>query len=221
MSGQTNGGVFNPKNLGLFSYTYNNPINLVDPDGEAVDPRLKITGATAMYDSDVTHHNYSIEETDAAFETMGMVLGGAGLIRHFGKKYGPKMIGDGARSLGVKTTMGLGKEGLQKFYAKNLLKNGTISAKDFNSLIPKGTKGTWKPTKDIKLGKKYNFKVNNTNMEFKIHSPDKNAKIKFPGSNSGSQWTAQIKVGKKYLGADGNFYKNNKQNITHIPFRMK
>jgi len=36
MSGQTNGGVFNPKNLSLFSYTYNNPVNLVDPDGNRV-----------------------------------------------------------------------------------------------------------------------------------------------------------------------------------------
>ena len=33
MSGQTNGGVFNPHNLKLYSYTYNNPINLADPDG--------------------------------------------------------------------------------------------------------------------------------------------------------------------------------------------
>lgn len=33
MSGETNGGVFNPKNLSLFTYTYNNPVNLVDPDG--------------------------------------------------------------------------------------------------------------------------------------------------------------------------------------------
>jgi hypothetical protein len=32
MSGKTNGGVFNPKNLNLFTYTYNNPVNLVDPD---------------------------------------------------------------------------------------------------------------------------------------------------------------------------------------------
>ena len=26
MNGQTNGGVFNPKNLSLFTYTYNNPV---------------------------------------------------------------------------------------------------------------------------------------------------------------------------------------------------
>ena len=42
MSGQTNGGVFNPKNLGLFTYTYNNPVNLVDPDGKfTYDPQTK------------------------------------------------------------------------------------------------------------------------------------------------------------------------------------
>lgn len=38
MDGQTNGGVFNPKNLNLFTYTYNNPVNLVDPDGN--NPKL-------------------------------------------------------------------------------------------------------------------------------------------------------------------------------------
>ena len=36
MSGQTNGGVFNPQNLGLYTYTANNPINLVDPNGESL-----------------------------------------------------------------------------------------------------------------------------------------------------------------------------------------
>jgi len=34
MSGKTNGGVFTPINLGLYTYTANNPVNLVDPDGE-------------------------------------------------------------------------------------------------------------------------------------------------------------------------------------------
>ncbi|GIT97924.1 HNH endonuclease [Sulfurovum sp. TSL1] len=33
MSGQTNNGVFNPKNLELYTYTRNNPVNLIDPDG--------------------------------------------------------------------------------------------------------------------------------------------------------------------------------------------
>jgi len=42
MSGKTNGGVFNPMNLSLFTYTYNNPVNLVDPDGEAPVKALEL-----------------------------------------------------------------------------------------------------------------------------------------------------------------------------------
>jgi hypothetical protein len=37
MDGQTNGGVFNPMNLGLFSQTYNNPVNLTDSTGLCSD----------------------------------------------------------------------------------------------------------------------------------------------------------------------------------------
>jgi RHS repeat-associated protein len=33
MSGKVNGGVFQPRNLGLYSYTWNNPVVLRDPDG--------------------------------------------------------------------------------------------------------------------------------------------------------------------------------------------
>jgi len=35
MDGAPNGGVFTPTNLGLYSYTTNNPVNFVDPDGLA------------------------------------------------------------------------------------------------------------------------------------------------------------------------------------------
>jgi len=48
MDGQTNGGVFNPRNLSLFTYTYNNPVNLVDPDGFA--PESFWQGAVQIYD---------------------------------------------------------------------------------------------------------------------------------------------------------------------------
>ena len=48
MSGKTNRGVFNPKNLSLFSYTANNPINLVDPDGKAWSLAAEV-GALALF----------------------------------------------------------------------------------------------------------------------------------------------------------------------------
>ncbi len=35
--GQHNGGVYNSKNLSIYSYTYNNPIKYLDPDGNQVD----------------------------------------------------------------------------------------------------------------------------------------------------------------------------------------
>jgi len=40
--GGNSGGVFNPSNLMLFSYTHNNPVNLVDPDGN--EPVIKYAG---------------------------------------------------------------------------------------------------------------------------------------------------------------------------------
>lgn len=62
-----------------------------------------------------------------------------------------------------------------------------------------------------------NLKLSGYKIKIKWHSPDANAAMKYPGSNSGSGWTAQIKIGNKYLGQDGKLYKDNKQNITHIP----
>jgi len=38
LDGKTNNGVYNPRNLHLYTYTHNNPVNLVDPDGE--NPKL-------------------------------------------------------------------------------------------------------------------------------------------------------------------------------------
>ena len=55
-------------------------------------------------------------------------------------------------------------------------------------------------------------------MESITHSPDMNAAAKYPGSNSGSGWTAQIKVGRKLLGQDRSFYKR-AGNFTHIPLK--
>jgi len=49
MDGKTNGGVFNPKNLNMFGYTYNNPVNLVDPDGNNPGP-IYLEGPIAKVD---------------------------------------------------------------------------------------------------------------------------------------------------------------------------
>ena len=44
--------------------------------------------------------------------------------------------------------------------------------------------------------------------------------MKYPGSNSGSGWTAQIKIGNKYLGQDGKLYKNNKQKNNNFKWQL-
>ncbi|NBI31141.1 hypothetical protein [Chengkuizengella marina] len=58
--------------------------------------------------------------------------------------------------------------------------------------------------------------MNGQKVEIKWHSPDLDAKVKYPNSNSGNGWTAQIKIGKKLLGQDGKLYKK-PNNLTHIP----
>ena len=61
MSGQTNGGIFNPKNLGLYTYTANNPVNLIDPDGEAFETGwdiLNISLGVASLGSNIHEGNW-------------------------------------------------------------------------------------------------------------------------------------------------------------------
>lgn len=103
-----------------------------------------------------------------------------------------------------------------KFAAKQMLTEGKINLSELESMIPNGAVNTFKPSDAIAEGYKYNYTINGTKIEIKWHSPDANAAAKFPGSNSGNGWTAQIKVGNKLLGLDGNLYKN-PSNLTHIP----
>ncbi|MGE6630415.1 T7SS effector LXG polymorphic toxin [Bacillus sp. NPDC077027] len=101
-------------------------------------------------------------------------------------------------------------------FATSKLKNGKIHAYDLESMIPKGTLNNFKASETIKKGYKYNFEIDGKKVEVKWHSPDLNAKQKFPDSNSGNMWTAQIKIQKKLLGQDGKLHKK-PSNITHIP----
>ncbi|WP_155814955.1 hypothetical protein [Bacillus coahuilensis] len=105
-----------------------------------------------------------------------------------------------------------------KFATSNLIRNGKISVDDLKSMIPKNTPNTFRPSETIKEGYKYKFEVNGQKVEVKWHSPDLNAKQLYPNSNSGNMWTAQVKIGKKLLGQDGNLYKK-PNNLTHIPIQ--
>jgi hypothetical protein len=103
-----------------------------------------------------------------------------------------------------------------KFAAQHVLENGKVSLQKLKSFVPQNAPSTFKPSSTIEFGQKYRFKVNGSSVEVKFHSPDAVAASKFPGSNSGTKWTAQITVDGKLLGTDGKFY-SKPSNLTHIP----
>jgi hypothetical protein len=85
-------------------------------------------------------------------------------------------------------------------------------------MIPEGTPNTFEGGATIGNGEKYLFDFNGSSVELKWHTPDANAAIKFPGSNSGKTNTAQIKVDKELLNTNGTFTPVKKaDNSTHIP----
>lgn len=106
-------------------------------------------------------------------------------------------------------------------FASKLLSNGKISEFVLKRIVPAGAKNTFVSSANIADGYKYNLQMNrifgkSSVLEIKWHSPD----IRWIGdalSNSGQGWTAQIKIGSKYLTTLGNLVRNNRQNITHIP----
>jgi filamentous hemagglutinin len=99
---------------------------------------------------------------------------------------------------------------------EELLSGGSLKVQDLMDIVPTGTDNTFIPSKTIVDGYKYSFSYNGVRYEVKIHSPDAVAASKFPGSNSGKQWTAQVKVNNKLLGSDGKYY-NKPSDLTHIP----
>jgi hypothetical protein len=105
-----------------------------------------------------------------------------------------------------------------KFAVKQLLNDGTVIAEDLIKMIPKDAPNEFVPSNAIPAGYKYTHLVNGSRITIKWHGPDANAAAKFPDSNSGNGWTAQIKVGNKLLGQDGNFY-SKPSNLTHIPVK--
>lgn len=103
-----------------------------------------------------------------------------------------------------------------QFAVRQALEGGSVSENTLRTMIPDGMPNTFTPSSTITDGYKFNYDINGTKMEVKWHSADANAAAKFPGSNSGIGWSAQIKVDNKLLGLDGSFYRNF-NNLTHIP----
>ncbi|WP_421535110.1 DUF637 domain-containing protein [Pseudomonas marginalis] len=100
--------------------------------------------------------------------------------------------------------------------AKSFINNGRINAADLQKLVPPGTPDLFKPSATITDGSKFQYTLNGQKVEIKWHAPDANAATNYVGSNSGSGWTAQIKIGNKLLGQDGVLYRR-ASNTTHIP----
>lgn len=100
--------------------------------------------------------------------------------------------------------------------ASEALNNARIHIDDLRKLVPPGTPDGFKPSVTITDGSKFNYVIGGQKVEVKWHAPDSNAAAKFPGSNSGAGWTAQIRIGGKLLGQDGKLYRK-AGNQTHIP----
>ncbi|SFM60851.1 LXG domain of WXG superfamily protein [Psychrobacillus psychrodurans] len=106
--------------------------------------------------------------------------------------------------------------------AQNLLKNGEVSMSNLKSMIPSNIPNSFKPTDTITEGAKYEFILaDGQKAIIRWHSPDPIAASKYPGSASGSKWTAQIKIGNKQLKSDGTWTKNQSLNEVHIPIEGK
>ena len=105
--------------------------------------------------------------------------------------------------------------------ASKLLSNGKMSEFLLKRMVPAGAKNTFVPSSRIAEGYKYDIQISrifgqSTKFQLKWHSPDL-MWATAAGSNSGAGWTAQIKLGNKFLTTLGTLVRNNRQNIVHIP----
>jgi RHS repeat-associated protein len=205
-----------PVTLHKYLYTHSDPVNGIDPSGKAglfgfsVAQNINailITTSVVTTGFELYSYGTGAKEVTAknlGFTTLALLSGplAGKLIRGVSAARAAKIIENALLSGNV---------------GKLLLRSGKTNASVLRRFIPSGAKNTFKPSGTIKSGFKYQFKVGNTKVEFKWHSPDLNAKKLYPGSNSGNMWTAQIKIKNKFLGSDGNFYRNNKTDLTHIP----
>ncbi|WP_052953971.1 RHS repeat-associated core domain-containing protein [Clostridium sp. C8] len=209
----------------LFSYCMNDPVNLQDPSGNIAISTLIMIGGLVAWGAGTIYSAVKQKQATGKVDWLYAVSYGASW------GYTAMTLGLAAASLAsmassVPSNATGGSSGSTsltgynpQFAARQTLNGGKVSESSLKSLVPKGVPNTFKPSSTISDGYKYNFTANGTKMEVKWHSPDSFAATKFGNmSNSGSGWTAQIRVGGKLLGLDGNFYpRKNPSNLTHIP----
>jgi RHS repeat-associated protein len=128
----------------------------------------------------------------------------------------PNNLGTGTQGHNHQSTFSPPVKYDPQFAAQQIVQNGRVNIKHLKLLVPEGVPDTFKPSASIAAGSKFQYTVNGTKVEIKWHSPDATAASKYPNSNSGSGWTAQIKIGNRLLGTDNQFQKK-PQNETHIP----
>jgi len=98
-----------------------------------------------------------------------------------------------------------------------LVKDGAIDASLLSTYVPDGLRNSFMPTDRVPAGQKFRFKIGDTKVSIKWHSPDLGLRKTMPRSNSARVWTAQIQVGKKFLMSNGSWTRKQKSNRTHIP----
>ncbi len=206
----------------VFAYCMNDPVNLQDPSGNIAISTLIMIGGLVAWGAGTIYSAAQQKKATGKIDWLYAISYGAGW------GYTAMTLGMGIAAVASMTPAapansskgGSSSTALTlydpQFVAKQALNDGKVSESSLKSLVPKGVPNTFKPSSTISDGYKYNFTVNGTKMQVKWHSPDSNAALKYPGSNSGNVWTAQIQIGKKLLGMDGQFYKS-ANNFTHIP----
>lgn len=208
------GVMHDPMSLHKYLYTPSDPVNFTDPSGRffgftiAQNINAVLTTASVVA-TGFEIYSYATGEKEFNARNVGFTA----LILLSGPAAGKLIkLGVAAHAArAIETAIKSGNLG------RLLLKGGRTSEVILKRFIPSGTKNTFVPSVNIKSGFKYQFKIGKVDIEIKWHSPDLRAAKNFPGSNSGSMWTAQIKINNKFLlGTDGKLH-SKPSNITHIP----
>lgn len=162
----------------------------------------------------------------AVFFTVGAIISGekisfSDVLKAFGDGFATGFMMGGIFS-GASMIFG---SGLRLAIAKSpqlaskLLSNGKISEFLLKHMVPAGAKNSFVPSSNISNGYKYDINISrifgdSTRFQLKWHSID----LRWGTDvNTGNGWTAQLRIGHRFLTTMGTLVRNHKQNITHIP----